>query len=337
MKTLPLFGTCLIVAGILAGCSSTSTNSANVSTSTYLTQHGLLVLNDISSPGTTLDQVSIFTVRADGTGKKMLTGPGNQYPSWTPDGKIIFVSNRSGSPQIWIMDEDATNPKQIGNVQMSPITRVQMAKNGLIAFLHSGDGIWLMQKDGSGLRQLVKFANGAGDAPSLALSGTWLTFTSGYAIPGHNEIFRINTDGTGLKQLTFPTDPDYPDANASSISPDETIVAIYTGVESHPNDTPLTWGHRNIALIDSNGGARKLVTACQPVTTQQELQNLSPDKCLTSDNPSWSPDGQWIIYDRGSFNPDGSGTWAIDVNGKNIQRLNPAFAGGGNVPLKFTE
>jgi len=294
-------------------------------------------MNDISTPGTPLDQVSIFTVRADGTGKTMLTGPGNEYPSWTPDGKIIFVSNRSGSPQIWIMDADGTNPKQIGNLNLNGhITRVQMAKNGLIAFLHTGDGIWLMQKDGSGLQELVKFENGAGDAPSLALSGSWLTYTApADATPGHNEIFRINTDGTGLKQLTFTGDPHYPDANASSISPDETRVAIYTGTESHPGDTGLTEYH-NIGVIPADGGARKLLTTCHPVKTQQEQEQMAhnPDDCVTSDNPSWSSDGQWIIYDRGSLNPDAGGTWVMDFNGQNHQRLNPATAGGGSVPLE---
>ena len=314
-------------------------------TGSSIKQHGLLVMNDIvrSDPlnqaNIPVQPVSIFTVRADGTGKKMLTGPGNQYPSWTPAGKIIFVSDRSGSPQVWIMDADGANPKQIGNVQMRRITRVQMAKNGLIAFLQPGDGIWLMQKDGSGLRQLVRFKNGAGDAPSLAISGSWLTYTApADSTPGHNEIFRINTDRTGLKQLTYTGDPDYPDANASSISPDETMVAIYTGVESNPENPksgPL--GYHNIAVIPAGGGPRRMLTRCHPVRTRQEQERMamSPDGCVASDNPSWSTDGKWIIYDRGSFNPDGCGTWAIDLKGNNMQRLYPASPGGGSIPLRL--
>ena len=41
----------------------------------------------------------IYTVRADGTGKKILSGSGHT-PSSTPDGEIIFVSNRSATFQI---------------------------------------------------------------------------------------------------------------------------------------------------------------------------------------------------------------------------------------------
>jgi Tol biopolymer transport system component len=206
----------------------------------------------------------------------------------------------------------------------------------LIAFKNTGDGIWLMDGNGANLREVVKFDNGAGDAPSLALSGTWLTFTApAAATPGHNEIFRIASDGTHREQLTFATDdPDYPDGNASAISPDETQVAIYTGVESHQGDTPLTWGHRNIGLVGPHGGARTLLTSCEPVTTEAALDHMTPEQCLTSDNPSWSRDGAWIVYARGSENPAGAGTWAVDVASKVIHRINAAFTDGGCVPFR---
>src|SRR6266536_2222740 len=33
--------------------------------------------------------------------------------SWTPDGKIVYVSRASGNPEIWIMNADGTNNKQL--------------------------------------------------------------------------------------------------------------------------------------------------------------------------------------------------------------------------------
>ena len=308
----------------------------------YIRRHGLLVMGDVSTPGTPLDKVSIFTVGADGTRKTTLTGPGNQYPSWTPDGRIIFVSNRSGSPQIWIMAADGTNARQIGDLQIGPvleITRVQMAKTGLIAFRNGGDGIWLMEEDGSNLRRLVKFENGAGDAPSLAPSGTWLTYTApADATPGHNEIFRINVDGTGGKQLTFAGDSKYPDGNASSISPDETKIAIYSGTESHAGDTGLTEWH-NIGVIPADGGALQILTKCHPSATPPEpaTGTDSDDDCVASDNPSWSPDGHWLVFDRGSLDPARGGTFTIDIDGNELQQLSTDYAGGGSAPLKFDD
>jgi len=304
----------------------------------YIRQRGLLVLNDgntwqqLNIAGPPVPQLSIYTERADGTRKTRLTGPGNAFPSWTPDGKIIFVSDRSGSPQIWIMEADGSNPRQIGNLNLNGhLLRPQLGKNGLIAFL-ADDGVWIMQQDGSGLKQLVPH----GSSPSLALSGTWLTYT----LPGglkpipdaHNEIFRINPDGTGNKQLTFADDADYQDANASAISPDETMIAIYTGTESKPGNSGLTEYH-NIALIGPDGGTKRLLTTCRPVMTMQALQHLSHDQCVASDDPSWSPDSKWVVYGRASSGE--TETWMVDTNGQNAQELYHGALGYGIFRLKL--
>ena len=44
-------------------------------------------------------------------------------PCWSPDGsKIMFVSNRGGKLQLWVMNKDGSNPKQLtrGSPSMDP-------------------------------------------------------------------------------------------------------------------------------------------------------------------------------------------------------------------------
>ena len=326
-----------VLALSLAACSGSSVPAPPAPTA----QHGLLLMG--------ANDGKLFTVRDDGTGKAVLPGSGSM-PSWTPDGRIIFVSNRGSSPQIWIMDADGSNPRQVGKLQLAmnnPIAKPQLAKNGLIVFSdHQGaptqtadnpgpqNGTYVMQQDGSGLKLLFQHCT----APSLALSGRWLTCTK--EIDGHREIWRINTDGTGIQQLTFPGDPDYPDGNASSISPDESTVAFFSGKESDLGmggftQSPLTWGHRNVALMPAAGGARKTITACTPATTPAEIQSFPPGACLAADNPAWSPDGKWLVYDRGGPAADDNGTWMIGTDGQNNRRLWPDTRGAGNVPMKY--
>jgi Tol biopolymer transport system component len=288
---------------------------------------------------------SISTVHADGTGKTLLTNNGGA-PSWTPDGKIIFASTGSGSQQIWIMDADGSDAEQIGNLPATTLPVMpQEGKNGLIAFIgQSAEGgvgeqaaaIWIMQADGADLKELVAH----GMQPSLALSGTWLTFTQQTENPYHRQIWRINTDGTGLQQLTFLGDPDYPDANASAISPDETMVALFSGKEADEGAAGLTqsvftFGHRNVAVIPAAGGARTTLTPCQPVTTPAGLDAATEasGKCIAADNPAWTPDSTWLIFDTGFST--GGGTWMVDISGQNYQQFYSQGRGIVRVPLKY--
>jgi WD40 repeat protein len=58
----------------------------------------------------------IYSMNADGSGLMRLTNdPGaDGAPAWSPDGhNILFVSNRSGSDQIWVMTEFGGAPTQL--------------------------------------------------------------------------------------------------------------------------------------------------------------------------------------------------------------------------------
>jgi TolB protein len=58
----------------------------------------------------------VLTMKIDGTDVRRLTpiGGQDQMPSWSPDGKkIVFVSERSGAPNLWIMNADGSGPRQL--------------------------------------------------------------------------------------------------------------------------------------------------------------------------------------------------------------------------------
>src|SRR5436190_19512584 len=101
----------------------------------YVRQHALLLVGTSPNPGNPSASTAIYSTHADGSGKTVVATDGGA-PSWTPDGQIIFSSTRSGSQQIWIVDADGGNARQIGNLQPNLLpVMAQMAKNGLIVFM----------------------------------------------------------------------------------------------------------------------------------------------------------------------------------------------------------
>jgi TolB protein len=151
----------------------------------------------------------IYVVAADGSGLKRLTeNPGiDVSPTWSPTGReLAFVSDRSGSPQIYTIDQDGLN-----------VTRISTAGsyNAEPAWSPSRDFseiAWASRVEGAvfdivvldlltkRLRQLTS-GQGLNESPSWAGNGRHLVFSS--TRTGDPQIFSINRDGSGLRQLTF--------------------------------------------------------------------------------------------------------------------------------------
>jgi len=61
----------------------------------------------------------LYTVSVDGSNRKQITDtPEKEFEAvWTKDGKIAYLSPKSGSVQLYIMDADGKNSKQITDVE----------------------------------------------------------------------------------------------------------------------------------------------------------------------------------------------------------------------------
>jgi dipeptidyl aminopeptidase/acylaminoacyl peptidase len=60
----------------------------------------------------------IWVVPVSGGAPRRITTEGNNYrPRWMPDSKhIVFISNRGGSAQVWMMAPDGSSPKALTNI-----------------------------------------------------------------------------------------------------------------------------------------------------------------------------------------------------------------------------
>ena len=141
----------------------------------------------------------IFVARADSTVRIALTHEGNQnfFPAWSPDGnKLAFTSNRTGSLQIWVMDANGGNPKQLTK-EAENIVPTWSPGGKQIAFGSTRSGhseVWVMNSDGSDQKQLTKTDEKVGNSGAAwSPDGKHIAFYSTRS--GHYAIWVINPDG----------------------------------------------------------------------------------------------------------------------------------------------
>ena len=182
----------------------------------------------------------IFTAKPDGSDLKVLF-PQNlksgELPGYNAESvvsndgkKIVFCSDRSGDLDIWSMDADGKNVKQLtkrlgyeGGPWWSPDgkqiayrayypeTEKQISDYKSLLVQHlirpTTLDLFVMNADGTNVRRLTNEAaeNIASFAPSWTHDGKSLVFASNRQDPKRRkfEVYKINLDGSGLERITF--------------------------------------------------------------------------------------------------------------------------------------
>ena len=118
--------------------------------------------------------------------------------------KIYFVSNRTGSKEIWVMDYDGANQHPIthlGSISLSP--RIS-PDNSRIAFASLGSEGWAIRMYSLDLGRLVSFptgtAGGSNQSPAWSADGLRIAFSS--ARSGHPEIWTADASGGNAHSFT---------------------------------------------------------------------------------------------------------------------------------------
>ena len=192
--------------------------------------------------------------------------------SWTPDGRIVYASNSGGGREIWIMNGDGSNPKQL-TVNAGKNMLPSVSPDGRYILFSSNRAnagafnIWRMDLDGSNPEQLT---HGDGEVgASCSPDGGWVVYSKGGPeVPADAKtVWKVATVGGDPVPLT--TTP----AAGADISPDGTQVATW-----YKQGNKAPW---QIALVPLTGG---------PPIKLFDVKRTSIVRLR------WTPDGEAITY-----------------------------------------
>lgn len=253
------------------------THGKGINTQPALASTGKLAFTSRVGPTT-----GIFTADEDGSGLARLTTATDTMetaPSWSPDGKkLAYFATRidTGTTDLRIVDLASRETVRIagGGRDKGPAAVQWSADGKRLCFLASDNPserqVWVVQQDGSGLREITsKFAKKAGHA-SLSPDGQRIVWTADLREKSmHIAVTSIDTGET--VDLTSDVHAGH---EGPQWSPDGKRV-VFVSTRDDPTGT-----RADIFVMDANG---------------RNVRNLSRNLGENFD-PKWSTDGRSIVF-----------------------------------------
>jgi TolB protein len=253
---------------------------------------------------------------------------------------IYFVSSRTGSKEIWVMDPDGSNQRQVtrfNNTTIHPTVSPDGSRIAFTSYARGNPAIFVFSVDP--VRDL-RFYNSTARmsaTPTFTPDGKQVVYASTAGTDRCCRIFIANLDGSGVRPISTSSAIDVEPKVNPKTGTDVVFVSgrsgpqqIYrmnldgadlerltdgTGEASNPSWHPdgqilaFSWtrgyaaGKWNVFIVD-------VATRKYTQLTHDEGRN---------ENPSWAPDGRHIVF--ASTRGGGHQIWSMLADGTQLQRL----------------
>jgi Tol biopolymer transport system component/DNA-binding winged helix-turn-helix (wHTH) protein len=223
----------------------------------------------------TLERISRIWLLKDGksdTAKQTVSVMGDNRSElfgmdWTPDGQLVYGSHGGRNSDIWIMNADGVNQRQLTFDESQETSPVVSADGRYIVYVAKGAGpphLWRMDINGENPLQLT---DGKGEQdPSISPDGKTVFYNAFNS--GVMSLNKISINGGEVMQVTHEW------SIRPNVSPDGKYLAFIKMDDNHKRMV--------VALMPFTGGEPIKVFPQMPVPEHMLLR--------------WSPDGRALHY-----------------------------------------